>query len=325
MAIRRAPRTPPRNVFGMLTVAPEMNDFFETLEKAARAEASVLIRGETGTGKELAARAIHQLSRRDKAPFYAVNCASLTGEMLASELFGHVRGAFTGAVRDRKGLFRLADQGTVFLDEIAEMPLDIQARLLRVLQEREFIPLGGSEKVSIDVRVVSATHVSLRDAADANKFRRDLMFRIRVLPIFLPALRERSGDIEALAFHLIGEFSKSEGDFAIEGIEADAFDALVSYDWPGNVRELRNVMEYAVVMTDGPIIGLDALPPELRGEAPPNQKGSPAPSEVERMRRALTQAQGDREQAAEILGMSRSTLWRKMREANLSWPRAKRH
>jgi two-component system response regulator AtoC len=196
-----------REFHGIYSVAPQMFSLFERLPRVARSDASVLIRGETGTGKELVARAVHRLSARSKGSFQALNCATLTAELLASELFGHVRGAFTGAIRDRPGLFRQAHRGSIFLDEIAEMPLEIQARLLRVLQERSFVPLGGTDTVEVDVRVISATHRSLREESRMHRFREDLMYRVRVVPLFLPALAERTGDVEALTWHFLDQFA----------------------------------------------------------------------------------------------------------------------
>ncbi|MGM0557822.1 MAG: sigma-54 interaction domain-containing protein [Myxococcota bacterium] len=305
---------------GMLTVAPQMLEFFEILERVARTDASVLIRGETGTGKELAARGVHDMSPRASGPFKALNCATLTKELLASELFGHVKGAFTGAIRDRQGLFKLADKGTIFLDEIAEMPLDLQARLLRVLQEQKFVPLGGTETLDVDVRVLSATHQSLRDAVDNGDFREDLMYRIRVVPLFLPPLRKRTGDIEALTWHFIEQYNQ-KGFRQITGIEKAAMDSMNGYDWPGNVRELRNVIEYAFAVGTDDVLSGDELTPELRGEPPPKQTTEPKTErELERQRliEALREADGKKTEAAELLGISRTTLWRKLREHEIS-------
>jgi two-component system response regulator AtoC len=305
---------------GMLTVAPEMREFFELLQRVARTDASVLIRGETGTGKELAAKGLHDMSPRSDGPFKALNCATLTKELLASELFGHVKGAFTGAIRDRDGLFKLADKGTIFLDEIAEMPLDIQARLLRVLQEQKFVPLGGTETLDVDVRLLSATHQSLRDAVDGGNFREDLMYRIRVVPLFLPPLRERQGDIEALAWHFIDQ-QNEKGFRRVTGIEPRAMEAMRRYDWPGNVRELRNVIEYAFAIGTDEVLSVDELTPELRGEPPPKHSTEPKTErelERERLIEALRDADGKKTEAAEILGISRTTLWRKLREHEIS-------
>ncbi len=304
----------------MLTASAVMRELFDLVRRIARTDASILIRGETGTGKELVARAIHALGPRKGGPFRAINCATLTPELLASELFGHVRGAFTGAIRDRPGVFALADGGTLFLDEVAEIPVDIQARLLRVLQEKTFVPVGATEPVAVDVHLVAATHRSLRAAVDAGRFRADLMYRIRVVPLFLPALRDRPGDVEALTWHFVDHFNAlARADTRrVDAIDHRALAALVAYDWPGNVRELRNVIEYAFAVGTGPHLTLDELTPELRGEAPPD--GTP-PTAAERERRrildALDATGGRKGEAAEQLGMSRSTLWRKMKEHRL--------
>ncbi len=308
------------NFHGIVTDAPEMLAFFELLKRVARADVSVLIRGESGTGKELAAKAIHRLSGRSEGPFQAVNCATFTSDLLASELFGHVRGAFTGAVRDRKGLFELGDGGIVFLDEIAEIPLEIQARLLRVLQERRFVPVGAMQSRSVDVRVVSATNKALRQEVSAGRFREDLMYRVRVVPVFLPPLVERQGDVELLIWHFIEKFNVRQGlPREITGIDADAFEALLGYSWPGNIRELRNVLEYAFVVGEGEVLRFGDLTPEIRGEPPPERAGYGVEEEDEerRVRAALAAAGGHREQAAERLGISRTTLWRKMKEYDL--------
>ncbi|MCA9649348.1 MAG: sigma 54-interacting transcriptional regulator [Myxococcales bacterium] len=304
----------------MLTVSPQMEGLFEILRRVARTEASVLLRGETGTGKELAAQAIHSMSKREGKPFKAVNCATLTPELAASTLFGHVRGAFTGAVSDRRGLFTLGDTGTVFLDEVAELGLDIQARLLRVLQERNFVPVGGTEPKSVDIRLITATHKSLREEVEARRFREDLMYRIRVVPIFIPPLVERSGDVEALTWAFIDELNQA-GPRRIEAIEDDVHQMLMSYPWPGNVRELRNVIEYAFALGEGPVLSAGEVPPELRGELPPNAKKTmrdPDEAERQRIREALRLAGGQKSQAAELMGISRTTLWRRMRELKMN-------
>jgi two-component system response regulator AtoC len=315
-----------RDFHGIYTVAPQMSALFERLPRVARSEASVLIRGETGTGKELVARALHALSPRKQGRFEALNCATLTAELLASELFGHVRGAFTGAIRDRPGLFRQAHRGTIFLDEIAEMPLEIQARLLRVLQERSFTPLGGTDPVEVDVRVVSATHRSLREECRQHRFREDLMYRVRVVPLFLPPLAERTGDVEALTWHFIDQFA-AHGPRRIERIELRVMDALLAYPWPGNIRELHNAIEYAHAIGEGPDYTLDDLTPELRGEPPPRvlpqdpvttPKTASDDPERARIRDALQRSGGRKGDAAELLGLSRSTLWRRLRELSLA-------
>lgn len=323
MTICRRPDIEYTNFHGALTVSDAMRQFFTMVERVAQTDSTILIRGETGTGKELIAKAIHDLSQRASGPFKAVNCATLTPELLASELFGHVKGAFTGAVNDRKGLFSLAHNGTVFLDEIAELPLDIQARLLRVLQERTFVPLGGTTPVRVDVRVLSATHQALRDLVEARRFREDLMYRVRVVPLYLPRLIEREGDIQALTWHFIDEFNKKQRR-QIHGVHETAIQAMLHYDWPGNVRELRNVIEYAFAIGEGETLVLEDLTPELRGERPPSRAHDTGHGligdvdESARILKALAASGGRRDKAAELLGISRSTLWRKMRELNLS-------
>lgn len=313
---------------GMIASSAPMQVIFQQIQRVAPYESSVLIRGETGTGKELVARALHRLSRRSQGPFCAINCATLTPELLASELFGHVRGAFTGAIHDRKGLFQLADHGTLFLDEIAELPLDLQARLLRVIQEQQFIPVGGTEPVKVNVRILSATHRALRAEVEAKRFRGDLMYRLRVIPLYLPPLRDRKDDVFLIAHALIEEFNQTEHSGTrprhVSGFTREAELALKSYHWPGNIRELRNVLEYALIMGEGDYIDLEHLPPELRGEAP--QMGElivgatyQAVEVAERgvILNALANAQGHRGEAAKRLGISRATLWRKMRQHDL--------
>ncbi|TNF27849.1 MAG: sigma-54-dependent Fis family transcriptional regulator [Deltaproteobacteria bacterium] len=321
--MRKTPVGPPDrpvvNFYGIVTASPEMMELFELVKKVARTEAPVLVRGQTGAGKELFARAIHRLSGRASGPFQAINCATLSASMLASELFGHVKGAFTGAIRSRPGLFRLADGGTIFLDEIAEMPLDIQAQLLRVLQDKTFTPLGGTESIQVDVRIVSATHRALRSAVQAKAFREDLMYRIRVVPIYLPALAERTHDVEALTWHFIREMNR-RGGRQIERIGPGAMEALLEHPWPGNVRELQNVIAYAYAVGEGHILTCGELPPELRGESPPDELSRPVAVDDNERRRiveALTWANGKKGDAAERLGMSRTTLWRKMRELRI--------
>jgi two-component system response regulator AtoC len=316
--VLRRPELEVVDFFGMITVSPQMREFFDLIGRVARTDSSILIRGETGTGKELVANAVHQLSRRAGGPFRAVNCATFTPELLASELFGHVRGAFTGAIRDRQGLFASASSGTVFLDEIAEMPLDLQARILRVVQEKNFVPVGGTDPIEVDVRLVSATHRALRREVEEGRFREDLMYRLRVVPIFLPRLVEREGDIEALLWHFIDEFN-AVSERQLEGVEEDAMKLLLDYDWPGNIRELHNVVEYAFAVGTDPVLTAGDLMPEMRGEPPPPSQGGRSPEEKERAEiiDALEKAGGRKSKAAELLGISRSTLWRKLREYHI--------
>ncbi len=296
-----------------------MEEVFRLTDRVAKTDCTVLIRGESGSGKELVARAIHDRGARAGKPFRAINCATLSPALLQSELFGHKRGAFTGAVSDHSGLFEQADTGTLFLDEVAEMPLDIQAHLLRVLEERTFFPVGGTKPVKVDVRLLSASNKALRREVAEGRFRDDLRFRIRVVPIFLPALRQRTGDIQALLWHFVDFFNR-DGHRQIAAIDAEVRDAVLAYPWPGNVRELRNVVQHAFVVGDGPTMRLADLTPELRGEGPPGQEliDSFGTQERARILAALARTNGKKGPAAEALGMSRSTLWRKIREHRLA-------
>lgn len=318
--IRRRPEIVWTDFHGMITTSHRMRELFVLLSRVAKSGASILLRGETGTGKELAARAIHALSARAQGPFQAVNCATLTPDLAASELFGHVRGAFTGAVSPRDGLFALADGGSVFLDEVAELSLDIQARLLRVVQERCFVPVGGTSPVAVDIRLITATHRSLRAEVEAHRFREDLMYRVRVVPVFIPPLVERDGDVDALTWFFVDHFN-ALGNRIVQGFTEEAYALLASYPWPGNVRELRNAIEYAFAVGEGPVVTAAELPPELRGILPPPARdaGEVPPEDVERrrIREALRVARGSKGEAAEVLGISRTTLWRRMRELKI--------
>ena len=318
--------------YGMWTGDAGMKHVFHVLRRAAVRDATVLIRGETGTGKELVARALHDASPRHERPFAAINCAAVPGSLLESELFGHVRGAFTGAVKDQLGVIRAADGGTLFLDEVAELPHELQAKLLRVLETRSVLPVGGHSPVPVDVRIVAATHQSLRLAVERGTFRADLMYRLRVIPLFVPPLRARVGDVALLTHKFVEELneqgSRSDGRHVLR-VAPNALEALQRYPWPGNVRELRNALEYAYVIGDGPILQVTDLPleivdpsaaPDAVEALPVNVPPSPAPeesAEVQRIRRALERASGHRERAAQILGISRVTLWRRMRELGL--------
>ena len=313
---------------GLWTCDPGMQRVFRIVEKAAQSEASVLLRGETGTGKELLAKALHRLSPRQRGPFHAISCAALPASLLESELFGHARGAFTGAVRDNPGHFRLADRGTLFLDEVAEMPLEVQAKLLRVLETHTIIPVGGRESVAVDVRIIAATHKALREEVEAGRFRADLMYRLRVVPIFIPALRERKQDVRLLAEHFIEELNR-RSPRRIERISSGAAATLAQHDWPGNVRELRNAIEYAFVIGEGAVLEIADLPPELGGVtnataprytrhvAGGDTAGPGEADEESRIRQALRQAEGHPGAAAALLRISRVTLWRRMKQLGL--------
>ena len=320
----------PVEICGVLTRDKSMKKLLADVRKVARTNASVLVRGETGSGKELIAQAVHTLSPRNKGPLRTLNCAALPPALLESELFGHVRGAFTGAVRDQKGHVELAHGGTLFLDEVAELPLELQAKLLRVLQEKVVVPVGGRDSIAVDVRFVAATHRSLRKEVAAGRFRADLMFRLRVVPLFLPPLRARRTDISLLAWRFI-ERMNAENERHVARLSPGALHALEHYDWPGNVRELMNAIEYAFVMGDGPILTEADLPPEVRGERPafldeptPNETvtieaadGRELGPEERKILDALREARGNRQEAAAILGYSRITLWRKLKAMGL--------
>jgi transcriptional regulator with PAS, ATPase and Fis domain len=304
-----------QNFQGIISRSPAMRDVFQIIENAAETEASVLVRGESGAGKELVARAIHDLSVRRGGPFLAINCAALSSNLLESELFGHVRGAFTGAIKDHSGLFQRAHGGTLFLDEVAELPLELQAKLLRVLQERNYIPVGGDRSIDVDVRIVAATHRSLREELKSGRFREDLMYRLRVVPIFIPPLRERREDISLLMWHFI--YMHNAADFRkIEKIDPQAMRALLDYPWPGNIRELHNVVEYAFAVGRGATLRLSELPPEIKEPNVVSQQirqsvPLSAEEEAAAIRRALEQSKGMVTTAARLLGMSRATFWRK--------------
>lgn len=301
------------NFHGLISRSRAMWDVFHIIQNAAETEATVLVRGESGTGKELVARAIHDLSDRRNAPFLAVNCAALSANLLESELFGHVRGAFTGAIKDHHGLFQRAHGGTLFLDEIAELPLELQAKLLRVIQERNFVPVGGVMSMPVNVRLVAATHRALREEVKNGRFREDLMYRLRVVPIYLPPLRERREDISVLLWHFI-EKHNAENRRKIDEIEPEAMRLLLDYSWHGNIRELQNVIEYAFAVGRGAVLKLSELPPEFR-ETPPFQpiKNTTLENEKSTIQRALIETKNVNA-AAQCLGMSRATFWRKRKQ-----------
>jgi transcriptional regulator with PAS, ATPase and Fis domain len=307
---------------GMWTQHTAMKQMFRVVERVAQVDAPVLVRGETGAGKELVASALHDLSPRSKGPLRALNCAALPPHLLESELFGHVRGAFTGAVKDTPGHLVSANGGTLFLDEVAELPLEVQAKLLRVLETHSVLPVGARVPVPVDVRFVSATHRSLREEVAQGRFRADLMYRLRVIPVMLPPLRARAGDVMLLVEKLLAEHN-GRGHRRIEKVSPSAERILSDYAWPGNVRELRNVLEYAYAIGDGPVLVPSDLPPELSQESAadaPHESASPAEPQSPEARRiavALERSAGSRERAAQVLGMSRVTLWRRMKALGL--------
>jgi DNA-binding NtrC family response regulator len=303
-------------------------EVMKTVARVAPTQATVLLLGETGTGKELVARTIHSFSERNGRRFVAVNCSALAEGLLESELFGHVRGAFTGAAASRPGLFREADHGTLFLDEIGDISPALQARLLRALQEHEIVPVGTEAAVKVDVRVIAATHRDIASLVRTGKFREDLYYRLNVVMLQLPPLRERKQDIPLLLDHFLRELTQRHGRGPV-ALDSEAQHRLLAYDWPGNVRELQNVLERALVLAEQDVIGPEHLPPEVRPNGGPQPSPEPAAAErgigsqplaspllsleeVERrhVMRVLEATGGSREEASRILGISRRTLTR---------------
>lgn len=316
--------------------SPKMQEVLGLIPVLAHTDATVLITGETGTGKDLIAEAIHKASQRARHPFIKINCGALPESLLESELFGYARGAFTGAVKDKPGILRLAHAGTIFLTEIGDLPMPLQVKILSVLDNKEFYPVGGTRKVEVDVRIIAATHRDLRELIQQGKFREDLFYRLNVLRIHLPALREREDDIRLLLDHFLKEF-ESKLSKSIKGFSANAFAKLLSYAYPGNVRELRNIIEYAANICQGEKIRTEHLPPYIstcqvsnsitqpkaydigqQGQIPTPEPLKPRAGnwndiEKEIILDALTKTRGNRSQAAKMLGWGRTTLWRKLK------------
>ncbi len=301
--------------------SPALREVLETIKQVAPSRATILIEGESGTGKELVARAIHTLSPRAKGPFLAVHCAALSSNLLESELFGHERGAFTGAVERRQGRFESADGGTLFLDEIGEIDPSVQVKILRVLETREFERVGGNRVVQTDVRLVAATNRSLRQMAKEGTFREDLFYRLNVITLHIPPLRDRPGDVALLAAHFLQRHARENGK-KLSGFAPEVMEIFRRYRWPGNIRELGNAIHRMVVLARGERLEKEDLPPEMMvesGESPPGAKGVADTlnlAEVERrlVTRALRQTDQNITQAAELLGLSRRTLHRKLNE-----------
>ena len=292
-----------------------MKRVFHLVRQAAPTQATVLIEGPSGTGKELVAHAIHNLSPRAQGPFVAVECAALNGNLLESELFGHEKGAFTDAFAKRIGRFEAANGGTIFLDEISEIPPSTQVKLLRVLETRSFERLGSSQTIKTDIRIVAACNRDLKQMVAEGKFREDLYFRLNVIDIRLPALRERAGDISLLVARFLKEFSEANGG-RVTGITPAAMKLLESYAWPGNVRELRNVVEKMVVLSAGGELDVADVPEHMRQQAPSFVPATGTLGETEKARilAALKEVGGNRSRAAQVLGISRRTLYRKLDE-----------
>ena len=325
---------------GLVGNSAVMKELFRQILRAAASEASILLTGESGSGKELVARALHENSSRAKGPYVRVHCAALPEQLLEGELFGHARGAFTGAATAREGRFEAAHGGTLLLDEIGEVPLNIQVKLLRVLQEREIERLGENQARKVDVRIIAATHRDLPAMVNRGEFRADLYYRLRVLPLRVPALRERKEDIPLLVSSMLANILARSKGHDVQ-ISSEAMDAFRSYTWPGNVRELANALEYAMVHVDGTSIQVRHLPPEIR-EAQPvvadsGAGAAPAPELVQRYYRApvqqdvqekeillnaLKETGGNKAAAAAKLGMSRTTLWKKLKQYGIDNPQA---
>lgn len=301
----------------------KMRRVYELVRQVAPSSSTVLITGESGAGKELVARAIHRNSPRRNGPFVPLNCSAVPEGLLESELFGHEKGAFTGATERHRGVFEAADGGTLLLDEIVEMSPATQVNILRVLEDREFTRVGGRERISTDIRVIAATNVSLDQAVAESRFRPDLYYRLKVISIEVPPLRERREDVPLLAARFVQQFSR-ENDKQIRSIGREALDALMEYDWPGNVRELRNCIESVVVMSDGDSIRLEDLPPGIRGSGSGERRlelrvGTPM-EEIERefIKETLCRAGGNQTRAAEMLKISVRTLQRKIKRYGMS-------
>ncbi len=322
---------------GFIGRSEKMEEIFRLVDRVAPARSTVLITGESGTGKELVAKAIHEASPRVENPFVVVNCSNIPSELLESELFGHTRGAFTGAVAAKKGLFEVADTGTIFLDEIGDLRPEIQVRLLRVIQEREFIPLGDTAPVKVDVRIIAATNVDLKDAVKNGTFREDLYYRLSVVPVELPALRQRTEDILPLATHFVRKYSEENGRELSENLSPEVLSLLENYQFPGNVRELENIIERAVVIATTNEITVECLRPEVRDPelaARMLQQTEGASGdidiargvnfydevrrfEIDLIRRALDQTNGHQSRAARLLGLNATTLNSKIKAYNI--------
>ena len=296
----------------------EMQRIFQMVRKAADSKASVLITGESGTGKELIANALHNLSPRKNHPFIKVHCAALSETLLESELFGHEKGAFTGAAARKRGRFELANTGTIFLDEIGEINQNVQIKILRVLQDKRFERVGGEDTLEVDVRVIAATNRNLEEEIAQGRFREDLFYRLNVVHIQVPPLRDRKDDIPLMLNAFLDEFNR-ENNKSITGFDARSRSALYKYDWPGNIRQLRNCVESAVVMCSGNEITLEDLPPTVRGAAESNVIQVPvgiSMAEAEKIiiQQNLASNQGNKSKTADILGIGRKTLHRKLEE-----------
>ena len=304
----------------LITNDPQMIEILQRIDMVAPKQAAILLQGESGTGKTHIARLIHRLSDRSAKPLIEVNCAAIPETLLESELFGHVKGAFTGAIQNRKGRFLAADGGTLFLDELGEIPLHLQAKLLRAIQDKEFEPVGADKSIKVDVRIISSSNQNLREMVDRGRFRADLYYRLAVIPLYIPAIRERPGDIPILLRHFCDNIAARGYPAGVE-CNTEAMRMLMDYPWPGNVRELENAVEHAVICANNGIVHPESLPTDIRNYC---LQSDTIGSKINRFRKetekqgreiseALKKARGNRTVAAEMLGINRSTLWRRMR------------
>jgi transcriptional regulator with PAS, ATPase and Fis domain len=324
-----------------------IKNIFNTIEKVSQTDSTVLITGESGTGKELVARAIHENSVRAGKPWVVVNCGAIPSELLEAELFGVIKGAYTGATSDRMGRFQLAHTGTIFLDEVGELPLQLQVKLLRVLQTKQFEPVGSSKTIEVDVRIIAATNRDMDEAIAKKEFREDLYYRLNVIPVRIPALRERKSDIPILVNHFVAQFNQLTG-HSVELLAGQIIDALIAYDWPGNVRELENLMERVVILKGQGTVDLADLPHRIfqkYAETQPAGTGALSEWEFPRMvlpdkgldlkaivtafenhlvDQALARTNGNKNRASELLAMNRTTLVEKLRKRGMIIPAGKR-
>lgn len=328
-------RAPPTSIIGKSTGIQQVIDI---ISRVSESDATILIQGESGTGKELVARAIHQLSPRRNGPFVAINCGAIPSELLESELFGHVKGAFTGAISNRVGRFEMADGGILFLDEIGDMSPSLQVKILRALQERNFEPVGGTKSVQVNVQVIAATHVNLEKAVSEGRFREDLFYRLNVIPIYVPALRERAEDIPLLAQHFVKTFASKRRE-SLTGFSDEALESLMNYSWPGNIRELENLIERLTIIKGRGVVELKDLPSKYHAKPQTATLDAPSPSigiqlptegmdfnsavdqfENQLILRALEKTGWNRNQAAILLRLNRTTLVEKMKKKGLRPP-----